>query len=444
MLPTGMIDLDSKQVAIRKHIFSIAEKCFSMRGAVQIETPVAELLSTVTNLYGEEFDKLVYTLDQDAETKQKLILRYDLTVPLARYMGMNGLKQFKRFQIGKVYRRDNPQIQKGRYREFYQCDFDIAGSDDGSFTYDLEMLETIHDILDQILKSNNVTIRFNHRELVNNMLTFAGISNDNIKTVCSSLDKLDKNSLEEISCELHDKKISYDSIDNLCKLFTQLCDKTDDDKVKILCGHKILNDSCLANIKTIMSFIELMKFDNFVFDPFLIRGMDYYTGIIYEAQYNNSLIMQSTILAGGRYDNMMERFSNVGHVPAIGVSLGIERISKILETSFDDTCDKYDVYIASIGKELTPHKIKIASELRKHNIKSIMSHMNDQKMRHQLDTVFDKKIPIMIVIGTTEIDTDTVTIKNIASKTQLKVARELMIENVRSMLDGSNCIKSVC
>lgn len=437
MLPAGMIDLEPKHLALRKHIFNIAEKCFTLRGAKQIETPAIELLSTVTNLYGEEFDKLVYTLDQDAddESKQKLIMRYDLTVPLARYIGSNGLKSLKRFQIGKVYRRDTPQIQKGRYREFYQCDFDIVGNDDGSYVYDLEMLETLHDVLDQLINCKKIVIKLNHREIVNNILIYASIPVDKILTVCSTLDKLDKKTWSEISAELVDKKISNDCITILENLMLELFDKTNDEKLKILTDKNILSEPVLNNMMAIMTFINLMNYNNFILEPFLIRGMDYYTGIIYEAQYIDSSIMPFTIAAGGRYDNMMEKFSHAGKIPSIGMSLGIERIAKILEQTFEMIEPPYDVYIASIGKNMAPYKIQIASELRKHNIMSTMSHLNDQKMRHQMDVVFEKKIPVMVIIGTSELETKTVTIKNILTKTQSNVPYKLMVETIKLHLN---------
>lgn len=437
MLPAGMIDLEPKHLALRKHIFNIAEKCFTLRGAKQIETPAIELLSTVTNLYGEEFDKLVYTLDQDAddESKQKLIMRYDLTVPLARYIGSNGLKSLKRFQIGKVYRRDTPQIQKGRYREFYQCDFDIVGNDDGSYVYDLEMLETLHDVLDQLINCKKIVIKLNHREIVNNILIYASIPVDKILTVCSTLDKLDKKTWSEISAELVDKKITNDCITILENLMLELFDKTNDEKLKILTDKNILSEPVLNNMMAIMTFINLMNYNNFILEPFLIRGMDYYTGIIYEAQYIDSSIMPFTIAAGGRYDNMMEKFSHAGKIPSIGMSLGIERIAKILEQTFEMIEPPYDVYIASIGKNMAPYKIQIASELRKHNIMSTMSHLNDQKMRHQMDVVFEKKIPVMVIIGTSELETKTVTIKNILTKTQSNVPYKLMVETIKLHLN---------
>jgi histidyl-tRNA synthetase len=310
-----------------------------------------------------------------------------------------------------------------------------VGNDDGSYIYDLEMLETLHDILDQLLNCKKIIIKLNHREIVNNILTYAHVPVDKIQTVCSTLDKLDKKTWSEISTELTDKKISIDCITILKDLMLELFDKTNNDKLKILIDKNILSDSALNNMMTIMSFINLMSYDNFILEPFLIRGMDYYTGIIYEAQYIDLSVMPFTIAAGGRYDDMMEKFCNVGKLPSIGMSLGIERIAKILEQTFEMTEIKYDVYIASIGKNMAPYKIQIASELRKHNIVSTMSHMNDQKMRHQMDIVFEKKIPIMIIVGSSELETNTVTIKNISTKTQFNVPYKLMIETVKLHLN---------
>ena len=162
--PLGTRDLFGKDLLVREKIFDIAKKCFRLRNAVQLDTPVVELYTLVKNLYGDEFTKLVYKLNDGGG--DDLILRYDLTVPLARYVATNGLKSFRRYQIGKVYRRDDPQISKGRYREFYQMDFDIIGDDQETCIYDTEILDLMVELLDKLIGCGTYSIKINHREIL--------------------------------------------------------------------------------------------------------------------------------------------------------------------------------------------------------------------------------------------------------------------------------------
>lgn len=392
------------------------------KGSSSNRHSVAELYETVTNLYGEEFDKLVYTLnipeqEDDRQEKQKLILRYDLTVSLARYVSSYNLKQFRRYQIGKVYRRDNPQIQKGRYREFYQCDFDIIGDDQNSNTYDLEMISTMHDILDKLVGKTNVVININHKNIVLHILKMAHVPEKLFGPVCSALDKLDKKIFSDIVPELKEKGLSEESINKLNHMYQSAYDPSCDNS---------LDPKTMQTMKTIIKFTNDMHYKNFVTDPFLIRGLDYYTGIVYEATYNDLNIMQTSIASGGRYDKMIEKFTG-SSIPAIGMSLGVERIAKILEMTqplFSSYKPSFDVYIASIGESSHIEKIKLCSELRSLGVKATMSHIAAQKMRHQFDIIFEYNIPYMITIGETEIQNNTIRIKNIKNKKQCDVARE--------------------
>jgi len=215
--PNGMIDLDPYQTAIRNHIFNVSDKCFKTRGSVQIDTPAIEMFQTVQNLYGGDFNKQVFMLENDNnycknnnEEKYidtRMLLRYDLTVPLCRYISSNAIKQFRRHQIGKVYRKDHAQISKGRFREFYQMDFDIIGQSEENI-YDIEMIDTLCDVMEKLIGLNNVTIKINHKSIVNSLLDYSKILDENRQQTCSILDRLDKVKFDDMKKELMEKPIN--------------------------------------------------------------------------------------------------------------------------------------------------------------------------------------------------------------------------------------------
>lgn len=431
--PTGTIDLTEKDIFIRNYIFDKAKEVLKLRGATQIETPVVELFSTVESLYGEEFNKLVYNLSDDG---QKLILRYDLTVPLARFVGSNALLKFKRFQYGKVYRRDNPQIQKGRYREFYQFDYDIIGDDQQSGCNDLEMIETLNELLTVILGKNTFTIKINYKDIVMQILGQCLIKESLYQTTFSSIDKLDKKTFNEIKEELLSKGLTNENIDLLEKYYNMFLkyNSNFDSMYNVLKKYDLLTENAEKYLKLVNNFLQKLNVTNFSLDPFLIRGMDYYTGLLYEATYNDKSIMESTISAGGRYDDMIGKFSTRGNIPAIGISLGIERIVRILEnTKFKDfSCENnIDVYVASIGKNMIAERVLLCSEIRKLGYKAIMCDLENPSMRLQFDTVFNNKIPIMLIIGQNEINSNTLNIKNIKKNVQETIERNAEIMDIK-------------
>lgn len=433
--PTGTIDLNQRDITIRNFIFDVAKQVLSLRGATQIETPVIELLSTVEHLYGDEFNKLVYNLNDEG---QKLILRYDLTVPLARYVGANGLMKFRRYQYGKVYRRDNPQIQKGRYREFYQFDYDIVGDDQNSGLNDLEMLDTLSELLDSIIGQNTYTVKLNHKDIVIGMLESCGVPNELYSSVFSALDKLDKKSFDEIKLELESKGVSVDSIEKLTILYKHMNPTDSEDLITFdeliqkakESGILAFDNKLLEYFLMIKTFLNKLNKTNFKFDPFLIRGMDYYTGLLYEVSYNDLTIIESTISAGGRYDKMIGKFSSKGDIPAIGMSLGVERLVRILEkTKFKDVefTTVPNIFVATIGKNMVLDRIVLCSELRKMGYYVTASDLLEPDMRQQFAIVFEKyskMIPVMIIIGDKEIAENKLTIKDVNKKKQFSILRE--------------------
>nr|GEX31643.1 histidine--tRNA ligase, cytoplasmic [Tanacetum cinerariifolium] len=283
----GARDCANGQMVIREKAFSTVANVFKMHGTMALDTPVFELTDTLKRkIWGR------------LKGGEPLSLRYDLTVPFARYVAMKSLTPFERYQIGKVYRRDTPS--KGRYREFYQCDFDIAG--DETFGADFEVIIILIEVLDE-LNIGEYEIKLNHRKLLDGILEICGVPSQKIRTVCSSIDKLDKQTLSKF-------KMNWLGIR----------------------FHIDVKGLDTDTVKKIGSFVKLRGcVHKVVFDLSLARGLDYYyTGVIYEAVFKGATQVGS-IAAGGRYDNVIGDMFGRKHVAAIGVSLGIERIITIME-----------------------------------------------------------------------------------------------------------------
>lgn len=406
----GTEDFNTDECELREFIFSKLEMVVKYRGAVKIDTPVFELFKTVQNIYGEEFNKLVYKLDEDKT--EPLIMRYDLTLPFIRYCAMNGIKKGKYYRFGKVYRKDDPQIKKGRLREFNQFDLDIISPN--SKFYDLEILETLDSCLYELI-GDSFTIKINFRDDVYKMLTDASVKNEDLKKVCSALDKLNKKTWDEIKTELSEKNQSDDVIDNIKKM---LDSKKETEQVK--------------NLMDELKMLGIEK--KFAYEPTLIRGLDYYTGLIFEVEYNDKSVMESSISAGGRYDNMLGLMSKSGTVPCVGLSIGVERIAVIMKhNKFSVNKIVPSLYVASVG-DLFMERLKLTTNLRRKGISVLCSEKRKPKMKRQFDEVFDNNIEYLIIIGKDEISNGTIEIKNIKEKKQIKVNRDEFIDTI----DGSN------
>ncbi|XWV26200.1 histidine--tRNA synthetase [Tupanvirus soda lake] len=437
---TGTRDLVGTDVQIRQKIISILRTTFESMDAIELDTPVIELRSIVDQMYGEEFNKLVYELvdykEIEDDSTPKQIMRYDLTVPLARYCAMNGIKALRRYQIGKVYRRDKPNIQNGRYREFYQCDFDIIGDDIGSGINDIEILDLMVRILDRLVGRGTYKIKINNKKMLVDVLLGIGIDSSKVLTICSSIDKLDKYTWDDLIPELESKGISAEQLLQLKSFLNLSCDNVETtlDKLSIYSDKETINS--MKKMFNMLNSLGIM--DAFALDLTLARGMDYYTGIIYEAVYLNKSIMTSSIAAGGRYDKMIGKLGNYGDIPAIGLSIGLERIVRIIEQTNKNFCTEKNptVFVASIGssEKVITERIKLCSDLRSMGFIVAMSNKSNPKMAAQFEVVFNRKIKYMIIIGDREIDAGQIKIKEIETK----------IESIFSRRDGIEFLIKNC
>ena len=439
----GARDFLPEQMVIRERAFNLITGVFKKHGGVQIDTPVFELKETLMGKYGEE-SKLIYDLnDQGGEL---LSLRYDLTVPFARYMASHNLTSLKRFHIGKVYRRDNPQMGKGRFREFFQCDFDIAGGNYGLMIPDAEVIKIVVEILTQ-LPIGNFNIKINHRVLLDSIVEISGISNDKYKSVCSSIDKLDKEPWDKVEKELIEVKgITKEQAEKL-KSFVNLKDKPKVLLDKLMQMKELIENEkgkkALNEMSILIDYLQILDVEKYcTFDLSLARGLDYYTGLIYETVLTDTNEVGS-ISGGGRFDNLIGMFSGK-QIPAVGVSIGIERIFNILEKHYknDDTLRSTytDVLVCAAGKNLTKERFKIVNELWDNGINAEILYNENPRMDKQLDYGLKNKIPFLIFIGENELKENKIKIKCLANTQEMLIEREKMVEEIKKLKNDKDLL----
>lgn len=439
----GTRDFNPKQMVIREKAFNKIISCFKRHGAETIDTPVFELKEVLTGKYGED-SKLIYDLaDQGGEITA---LRYDLTVPFARYLAMNKIASIKRYQIGKVYRRDNPAMTKGRFREFFQCDFDIAGTYE-PMVPDVECVKVVTEILDA-LDLGDYTIKINHRRILDGLFEACGVPESQFRTICSSVDKLDKTPWEDVRREMIDEKgLAAEVADEIGKY---VCFSGQDDLVEqLLLNEKLTSASSavegLNALKVFFEYAELYKVKNRVkFDMSLARGLDYYTGIIYEAVLTGQNPEEGvgSIAGGGRYDNLVALFdAKAKLVPCVGVSIGIERILATLENRQSKTkvrTVETEVYVASAQKDLMKQRMSLCTELWSAGIKTEMSYKANPKLLVQLQTCEEQGIPWAIVIGQSELEKGIVKLRNVTSREEIEVERTSLVDVLKKKLSGES------
>lgn len=435
-LAKGTRDFSSEEVFRRKFIINTLQNNFELFGFQPLETPSFENLSTLTGKYGEEGDRLIFkilnsgdyaskTKDEDWNSKnsQKLIsqisekaLRYDLTVPFARYVAMNHGTMtfpFKRYQIQPVWRANRPQ--KGRFREFYQCDADVVGSE--SLWQEVELVQLY-------LKSFSdlkipVTLHLNNRKILSGLAEYAGISKHLIEFTVA-LDKLDKIGKEGVIKELLEKNISQKSIDKLEFLFEQTDDSMEN---LLLLKEKFVEDDLGFKGVEELEFVfnkclDLgISLENLKFDITLARGLDYYTGAIFEVKADE--VAMGSIGGGGRYDNLTEVFG-VKNIPGIGISFGLDRIYLVMEELglFPQSIENSVKYLfANYGERESLEALKVIFQLRKNGISAEL-YPESAKLKKQFTYAEKKGIPNLVFFGEQEISENKITIKNLKSGEQ--------------------------
>lgn len=409
----GVKDTDPAEARVKTIAFDLIKKIYKYHGAVEIDTPVFELKETLLGKYGEEGSKLIYDLaDQGGEL---LSLRYDLTVPFARYLATNNLKKLKRFHIGKVYRRDQPDISKGRFREFYQCDFDIAGPSDAMLP-DAECLTIMHEVMTAV-DVGSFEIKLGHRVMLEGIIALAGAPEKKFKTICSAIDKLDKEPWENVAQELKDKGLEPDMIEKIGK-FVLHKGKIDDvlaelREKKLFEGHERALKA-LDEVELVSKYLKSMgSYDSIVLDLSLARGLDYYTGLIFEIVVTGANV--GSVGGGGRYDKLVGMFGSTD-IPCVGFSIGIERIfvllaEKLKKLNQDSRQNDTEFLVATVGDGLVEQKVALIGELWKAGMKAEMLYEMAPKPKKQLAFAMECKIPYVLWIGENEIKSSIVKIR---------------------------------
>lgn len=435
----GTRDMNPLQSAIKEKAINIIKDVFQKHGASEIDTPVFERKETLTGKYGEE-SKLIYDLeDQGGEL---LSLRYDLTVPFARYVAENAITNIKRFHIAKVYRRDQPQMSKGRFREFYQCDFDIAGQS-SQMIPEAEVLKVVTEILSN-LEIGDYIVKINNRKFLDSIIELSGCDKTQFKSICSSVDKLDKEPWEKVEHELITAKGLTKEMTTKLWEFVKRKDSPKEmleqlRKDNVFGDHKLANET-LDEMELLFNYLEALDcLDKFSFDFSLARGLDYYTGLIYEAVLLGEGKVGS-IAGGGRYDELVGMFSGQ-NIPAVGVSIGIERIFVILEEKAKESqnirATKTQVLVASIGKGLTKDRFRVCNKLWSAGIKAETLYNDNLKPQKQLKYAFDNGIPLIIWIGEDEVAQNIVKVKILNDKEEKFIGMDKLAEEIKPLVDAN-------
>lgn len=340
--PKGTQDYDPEMMRRITLIIGVIRKNALNLGAQEIDTPSMELTSFLLNKYGSEAEnKLIYRIEKLGH--EDLSLRYDLTIPFQRYLSLNGLESMKRFQVGKVYRKDQPNPINGRFREFIQADLDLVGLEEPMIP-EAQIFKLISLSLDQ-LGFTDYTIRINFRDNLMAIIQRAGIDPQLFKQVCISIDKLDKQPWSYVAEELIARGISTESLESL----------------KFDLDQNYQDESIQGDLDLLFSYGKTFNFNHKItFDSSLARGLDYYTGLIYEVVRTQTQEHNYTLIAGGRYDQLV-RYKNKRYLPAIGVSFGISRLELILRSSLQIPRD-FKIFVVSQPEEMTK-KLEIVNFL---------------------------------------------------------------------------------
>ena len=444
-IPKGTRDFNPTEMARRNYIFDTIKDSFRRYGYLQIETPAMENLSTLMGKYGEEGDKLLFKIlnsgdflkdvnPDDLENKHlarltnqmcEKGLRYDLTVPFARFVVMhrNDLQMpFKRYQIQPVWRADRPQ--KGRYREFYQCDADVVGSD--SLENEIELLSLIDDVMGRFgIRS---TIKVNNRKILSGIAEVIG-EEDKIVDITVAIDKIDKIGIEKVNDELREKGLSEESITKLKPLLT--LSGSNEEKLTLLEGLLHDSETGMKGIAELREVIEgtddLGHSCDVEIDVSLARGLNYYTGTIIEVKAKDVEI--GSITGGGRYDNLTGVFG-VSGLSGVGISFGADRIYDVLNQLGlypQEIGTSVKVMFVNFGGEEMKASRRYVNALRRSGVSASL-YPDNTKMKKQMTYANVHSIPYVAIVGETELQEGKITLKDMAAGTQQTVSIEELIK----------------
>jgi len=446
-IPKGTRDFSPTEVAKRNYIFSTIKKVFETYGFQPIETPSFENSSTLMGKYGEEGDRLIFKILNSGDYLRKVesellvnkeslkitskisekALRYDLTVPFARYVVQHQndiVFPFKRYQMQPVWRADRPQ--KGRFREFYQCDADVVGSK--GLWQEVEFVQ-LYDAVFSKLKLVNTTIKLNNRKILAGIAEIIG-AKDKLIDFTVALDKLDKVGAEGVTKEMVSKGISESAIEKVQPLFSFDGDNQSKlNKLELMLANSEEGLQGVKDVRFVVDNVETLGLEtaNLELDVTLARGLNYYTGAIYEVSAPEGVKMGS-IGGGGRYDDLTGIFG-LKDVSGVGISFGLDRIYLVLEelNLFNEVdLPKPKVLFINFGENEASFCMKALKKLRKHQIKSEL-YPDSAKMKKQMNYANRREIPFVVIVGSNEIENNNFTLKNMQSGEQQVCSLEELV-----------------
>ena len=446
-IPKGTRDFGPVEMAKRNYIFNTIRSVYELYGFQQIETPAQETLATLMGKYGEEGDKLLFKIlnsgdylnkidDQELTERNTLRLaskicekglRYDLTVPFARYVVMHREElqlPFKRYQVQPVWRADRPQ--KGRYREFYQFDGDVVGSD--SLLNEVELMQIVDTVFTRF--GVRVQIKINNRKILTGIAEVIGAA-DKIVDITVAIDKLDKIGIDNVNQELREDGLTDEQMSKLQPII--MLEGTNEEKLNTIA--EVLKDSetglkGVEESRYILSFLTSLK-NEIQLDLTLARGLSYYTGAIFEVKALDT--QMGSISGGGRYDNLTGIFGMPG-LSGVGISFGVDRIYDVLN-ALDlypkDSLQTTQLLFINFGEKETAYCLPIINKVRAYGVRAEIF-PDAAKMKKQMSYANAKQIPFVVLAGENEIKEGKVTLKNMETGEQQMVTPEELIEKVRS------------
>lgn len=441
----GTRDFTPDQVLKRNYIFDTIRSVFVKFGYLPIETPAVENLSTLSGKYGEEGDRLLFKIlnsgeylkgispDDITSKAYKTItpilakrgLRYDLTVPFARFVVMHQNEltfPFKRYQIQPVWRADRPQ--KGRYREFYQCDVDVVGST--SLVYEAELVQIYDEVFSKL--NLNVVIKFNNRKILAGIAEVAGIP-DLMVDMTVAIDKLDKIGMEGVKKEMSERGIGEAAVAKI----TQILDIQSLDELLVAMEGSETGKLGIQEVQTLLQYLNAgQQKQEIRFDITLARGLNYYTGCIFEVQAKD--VAMGSIGGGGRYDNLTGVFG-LKDVSGVGVSFGAERIYDVLEELNlfpKDQSSSLKVLFMAFDEVAHLYAFAALSKLRAAGVNSEI-YPDAGKLKKQMKYANDRQVPFVVLVGEEEMSTGLLSFKNMESGTQEKLSIEEIIAKTHTL-----------
>jgi histidyl-tRNA synthetase len=418
----------------RKNMIHKLEEVFESFGFAPIDTPTLEYTEILMGKGGEESDKQLFRFNDNGG--RDVTMRFDLTVPLARFAAQHynelGMP-FKRYHIAPVWRGEN--THKGRYREFYQCDFDILGTT--SNTSDIEIASMIYSSISTLIKSDNFTIRFNNRMILNGLMEKMSIQ-DKLTGVLRVIDKIYKEPEEKIVKELEEKVgLEKSQIDKILE-FVRLKGSNQEilDSLKSILEGNELALKGVSNLEELINTLVALDIPEkcLTIDLSIARGLDYYTGTIFETMLND-LPSIGSICSGGRYDNLAELYTTQT-IPGVGASVGLDRLIAALEELklLESKVSPADVLVTTMDGKYTMEYIKLASELRKAGVKTEV-YTESKKLDKQLKYADRKSFKLVLINGSNEFEQNIVKIKNMVSGENLSVSRSELVDKVKSIIE---------